>query len=174
MLRVYVCVRLFVTSPRSPRALSTLSCAQDTQNWTQAIIWYDRRANMKGTWEEERFYAFYKKAMAMHKAHKPWSEVLDAYLIAYEFRPSRIEPLYHIARHYRENKKWHSGYMFAKMAYDTAYPKTDVLFVEKWIYEFDILDELMVCSNWINRYKESYDLVRFTIGSNKCGDSCVG
>ena len=79
--------------------------------------------------------------------------------VLYQFRPSRIEPLYHVARYYRENRKWHSCYMFAKMAYDTAYPKSDVLFVEKWIYEFDILDELMVCANWIYHYKESYDIV---------------
>ena len=90
--------------------------------------------------------------------NKPYPEIADLFLKAYEMRPTRgAEPLYQLAVYCR-NKNWYAqGYMFSKTGSHIPYP-TDLLFVEKDIYEWRILDELAIAAYWTERYQESKEL----------------
>ena len=82
---------------------------------------------------------------------------LDDFLAAYNYRPSRAEPLYQIAKYYRETKMYSVAYLFGKMGVAIPYPE-DVLFVEKGVYEWALLDELSISAYWTMRYEESKEL----------------
>ncbi|MGV1006948.1 MAG: glycosyltransferase, partial [Candidatus Nanopelagicales bacterium] len=84
-------------------------------DWVNARDWYMRRAAMGG-WEEEIFYSLWRTATAMHMLGEPWPQVQEAYLRAWEYRPSRAEPLHDIAVHYRENGRYVLGHLFAQRA----------------------------------------------------------
>jgi len=58
--------------------------------YDNAREWFQRRAEMGG-WEEEVFYAMYQAAEAMSKLEAAWPETQDAYLRAWEYRPTRAE-----------------------------------------------------------------------------------
>ena len=74
---------------------------------------------------------------------KSWPEIQQQFLDAYNFRPIRAEPLYQIARIYRQvHDQPRLGYIFAKMALEIPYPKDDILFISDEVYKYQILDEI--------------------------------
>ena len=70
--------------------------------------------------------------------------------------PTRAEALHGAARFCRNKGIYERGYEFAAKGLVTAYPNK-ALFVEDWIYEYGLLDELAVNAYWTERYKECAD-----------------
>ena len=126
---------------------------RDLGNFPQAIEWYEKRASMGG-WDEEVWYSVYQIARLQHRLGVAWPLVLDAYLRAFELRPTRIEPIYHVAKFYRENQQYHLGYLFSKAIIDTPYPD-DILFIEKNIYEYELPQEYALCCRAIGKHAEA-------------------
>jgi hypothetical protein len=58
-------------------------------DFASAIDWFKRRVEMGG--DEETYYAKHQMAEAMARLDAPWADVQDAYLRAWEFRPTRAE-----------------------------------------------------------------------------------
>jgi glycosyltransferase involved in cell wall biosynthesis len=114
----------------------------DSQQWEKAIAAYEKRIDMGG-WPEEVFYSLYRIGVAKSMLSKPPQEVIDAFLRAYQYRPIRAEPLYHISQIYRVLLQMPAvAYTFAKAAMDIPYPVGDILFVPDVIYKFAIIDEV--------------------------------
>jgi glycosyltransferase involved in cell wall biosynthesis len=139
-------------------ARSTFYLAQshfDAGDFASARRWYARRAEMGG-WHEEVFYALYRVALAMQRLDEPWPTVQDAFQRAWSYRPSRAEPLYVIARHYRVAGEYRLGHLFAERAARIALPIDDVLFVAADVYEWRAADEQAVCASWIGMMPETF------------------
>src|SRR2546425_12536889 len=102
---------------------------RDAGLMAQALQWYTKRA-AAGGWEEEVFYALYQVAQLQALSALPWPVVLNSYLTAYQYRPTRIEPIFRIAKYYREQQQYHLGYFFAQSVLEVPYPE-DILFVER-------------------------------------------
>lgn len=113
----------------------------DSQQWDKAEAAYIKRVQMGG-WEEEQFYAAYRIGMCRGLQEKPWIEIQQAFLEAWELRPNRAEPLHQIARVYRLMGHPRLGFLYAKMAADIPYPADDILFVSEDVYQWGILDEI--------------------------------
>jgi len=114
----------------------------DSQQYEKSLEAYLKRAEMGG-WEEEIFYSLYRAAMIKALLDKSWPEIQQQFLDAYNFRPIRAEPLYQIARIYRQvHDQPRLGYIFAKMALEIPYPKDDILFISDEVYKYQILDEI--------------------------------
>ena len=114
----------------------------DSQQFEKSLEAYEKRSTMGG-WEEEVFYSIYRSGMIKALLNRPWEEIQQAFLEAYNFRPIRAEPIYQIARIYRQIRNQpRLGYMFARMALEIPYPKEDILFVGDDIYKYQILDEV--------------------------------
>jgi len=139
---------------------------RDIGNLPQAIEWYEKRAPMGG-WDEEVWYSLYQVARLQHRLGLAWALVLDAYLRAYSFRPTRLEPLYHVARFYRENEQFHLGHLFSRAVIDTPYPE-DLLFIEKSIYLHDLPQEYALCCQQLGKRIEA---VQARVGEVACPDA---
>lgn len=114
----------------------------DSQQWEKAEQAYMKRVTMGG-WEEEIYYSLYRVAIAKSMMNREWLEIQQAFLEAFNFRPIRAEPLFHIAQIYRMKFNQPAlAYLFAKMAAEVPYPANDILFVPDIIYKFSILDEV--------------------------------
>jgi glycosyltransferase involved in cell wall biosynthesis len=113
----------------------------DSQQWEKAETAYKKRVEMGG-WEEEQFYAAFRIGMCRGLQSKPWLEIQQAFLEAWELRPIRAEPLHQISRIYRHMGHPRLAYLFAKAALDLPYPEDDILFVSADVYKFGILDEI--------------------------------
>ncbi|MEX0671193.1 MAG: class I SAM-dependent methyltransferase, partial [Pirellulales bacterium] len=82
----------------------------------------------------------------------------DAYLRAWNYRPTRAEPLYAIAVRHRIDGRYALGRLFARMAAEIPLPANDQLFVQADISTWRAFDEQAVCSSWINQWPEAVAL----------------
>ena len=128
-------------------------------DFANARKWYARRLEMGGS-GEPFYFASYRLAASMQALGEPWTDVEDAYLKAWEFRPTRAEPLYVIACHYRVKQDYRLGYQFAQRAAELPLPEGDKLFVETHVYAWAALDEQAVCAHWLGRHDEAFTLSR--------------
>ncbi|MBW0014116.1 glycosyltransferase family 2 protein, partial [Mycobacterium sp.] len=131
-------------------------------DWGDLVVarkWFDRRLELGG-WDEEVFYTKYRIAQCMLHLGEPWHDVEDAFLRAWEFRPTRAEPLYAIACRYRAAQRYELGYLFAKTAAEIPHPAQDTLFVSAEIHAWRAIDEQAVCASWIGKRAESFALNR--------------
>lgn len=124
---------------------------------------FERRTEMGG-WDEELFYSLFMVAESMVALGEPWPEVQDAYLKAWKFRPTRVEPLYAIAQHCRVNQKYQLGYQFAKKAAEIPFPQEDLLYVQAEVYAWRATDEQATCAFWLGEYREAFALYHSVLG----------
>jgi glycosyltransferase involved in cell wall biosynthesis len=140
--------------PDEPRARFYLAQSYfDLGAWDEAITWYERRLEVPG-WEEETWYARYRIALAKLQRGDPWPEVLDAFLRVYQARPGRLEPLYVLARHYREAGEHRLAHLLSRPIVDAVYP-SDVLFVEQEVYRYLLAFEHAICCYWVGDHAEA-------------------
>jgi hypothetical protein len=70
---------------------------------------------------------------------------MDLYLQAWNFRPSRVESLYEIARYYYKNENLPLCGLYATKAFTTPYPDATALFIAKRNYDYDIPELAGIC-----------------------------
>ncbi len=130
-------------------------------DFVDARTWYARRVEMGGD-DEEVYWAKYRLAASMAELGEPWSDVQDAYLRAWEFRPSRAEALYAIAFRYRNDERYGLGYQYAQRAADIPFPEDDLFVLGYFaeIYAWRASDEQATCAFWIGRRAEAFELCR--------------
>jgi hypothetical protein len=123
--------------------------------------WYARRAEMGGC-DEEVYYALFRLAQSMQQLLLPWPDVEDAYLRAWQFRPTRAEALHAIAFRCRVEQRYWLGYLFARRAAAIPLPEDDlyVLGYCAEIYAWRSTDEQAVCASWIGKHVEAFTLCR--------------
>ena len=131
----------------------------DLGDFTNARKWYERRVEMEGS-EEEVYYSIVRVAESMAKLDVPWLVVQDVYLQAWEFRPTRAEALYAIARRYREDQRYLPGHLFAQRAAQIPFPEKDLLFIGADVYAWRAIDEQAVCASQLGKHVEAFGLCR--------------
>lgn len=137
----------------------------DLGDFANARRWYARRAEMGG-WEEEIYYSLYRVGESMTRLEEPWPQIQDAYLRAYESRPTRAEALNAVAGHYRKEGRFRLGYLFAKQSASIPLPEEDILFVWSAIYAWAARDELAVCASNLGYHHEAFALCRQLLAEN--------
>lgn len=98
----------------------------DLQAFSDAARLYKRRIEIGG-WSEETFYAMYRLAKCTKSEHD--------YMAAFDFRPSRVEPLLDLARQYRDAQQFNSMHMITSWGMSIPMTK-DILFVDAQAYEW--------------------------------------
>jgi glycosyltransferase involved in cell wall biosynthesis len=151
-------------NPTDSRSMFYLAQSyRDAGKPAKAYKCYMKRVQMGG-WVEEVFLSMYYGANCKWLVEKVFP--LDDYLAAYNYRPSRAEPLFKIAEYYRKDKMYNLGYLFVKAASEIPYP-ADKLFIDRSIYDWRVKDELSICAYWIGKYQESKELCNFLLESGK-------
>jgi glycosyltransferase involved in cell wall biosynthesis len=141
----------------------------DLGDYVNARHWYARRIELGG-WDQETYYAMFKLAESLKHLDETWPDVQDAYLRAWEFRPTRAEALHAIAFHYRSAEHYPLGYLFAERAAQIPLPE-DFLFVTAGVYAWCAIDEQAVCAGWIGRRAEAFGLCRQLLARNDIPDA---
>lgn len=118
----------------------------------KAIEAYRRRVTLKG-WVEETFMAQLEVGRVAILLDEPESVVLRELLAAFELRPTRVEPLYELARYFRLKKQYGKAYAFGKAGVQITRPN-DSLFVAQEVYDWRMLDELGISAYWVGDYAE--------------------
>jgi hypothetical protein len=86
----------------------------------------------------------------------PDQEIIEAYLRAADVLNTRAEALHGASRFCRLKGRNEEGYQIAKRGLELPMP-SDALFVEPWIYETGLLDELAVNAYWSRHNRDCLD-----------------
>ena len=134
---IEVLQKALLEDPNNPRHMFYLAqsyaCNQD---WEMASKTYLKRSQMQG-WNQEVYYSLYANGYMMERMGKDPYETIDAYAKAYQFRPSRVEPLFRVACLYFHCKQYALAKIIAKFGMEFPLSK-DSMFVEPGLYQFGV------------------------------------
>lgn len=140
-------------NPNSTRSVFYLArCYESAGEYELALKNYEKRGAMGG-WDEEVFEAWLAAALLYEQLKADKSQVVAAFSRAFKARPSRVEPLFHLARYLRLQKDYANAYAVAKIGV-TIPSSSDILFVQQWIYDYGMALELSACAYWVDQFEE--------------------
>ena len=137
----------------------------DSHQFEKAIPAYEKRAQMGG-WEEEIYFSLYRIGLCKMMLDRPMEEVVMAMTHAWNFRPIRAEPLHELSRYMRMKEQPRLAYFYAKSADRLPFPEWDILFVNKDVYDFMIMDEISATAFYCHEFEEGIRVSRKLLSLN--------
>ncbi len=77
---------------------------------------------------------------------KRYNKAIQYFLKGYEYRSTRSECIYEIAKIYREQGNNNSAMIFINLGVTIAYPTEDSLFINKDVYDYLFYYEMSICA----------------------------
>jgi glycosyltransferase involved in cell wall biosynthesis len=126
---------------------------------------YLERAD-QGFWNEEVYISLYSAGNLMKGLNYSKEQVLQTYLKAHESCSHRAEAIHAAINYCRSNGLNQQGYILGKHAMTIELP-VGSLFVEKWIYDYGVLDEFSIVAYWAGNFEESKIACERILSENK-------
>ena len=139
--------------PNQPRKqFYAAQSAFDARMYDVAEEEYISRIALDG-WHEEIFFSWMRVGMCREFQGKPIESIADAFMMAFETSPNRVEPLYHLSCIYRKYDRPRNAFLIASLGLSIPLPKNDILFVDKANYNWGIFDELATTAYYVGRHE---------------------
>lgn len=146
--------KALIDEPTNTRYMFYLAQSyRDAGEYEAALKNYEKRVAMGG-WDQEVYWSMLQIAILQEILEMPQDKVLKGYYDAYNFRPTRAEPLVRLATYYRKHNNYAAGYLMAQVGLSLPV-SNDALFVEHYIYDYGMLLESSICAYWVGRYAEA-------------------
>lgn len=144
-------------NPHDTRTLFYLGeSAFDLGKNEEALKYHKQRSDIP-FYPEESWYSLYKIGRTYERM-KNWDMAETAYLKAYGRRSSRMEPMYHLAMSFAQRNDHVRACSYFEIAIRVPYPKTDMLFVEDYLYRYNCMFYYCISLYYSGRYQECFDL----------------
>lgn len=121
-------------------------------NLSDALAYYEKRASM-GAPSQEVFWSMYQIGRLQERLNYPSTSFIPSYSAAFQYRPSRVEPLFFLVNHYLSLPCPYLAYLVAKEAIKIPAP-SDAHFVEKWMYEWGALLQFAKAAYLMKHFSE--------------------
>jgi glycosyltransferase involved in cell wall biosynthesis len=158
------------TDPTNAR--STFYLAQsyrDAGSLEQSRGMYRRRASMGG-WDEEVWFSLYQIAIIGERLGASAAETSFGYLAAFQFRPTRGEPLVQLARFHRDRKEYALAFLYARRALELPRP-SDQLFIDETVYLWRALDEFAIAAYFVGALDEGKKAIERLLAEKRFPES---
>ncbi len=131
----------------------------------KSIYWYQKRIE-HGGWIEELFYSQMKIGLAC-KDLEGHERAAGELLKAWNMKPNRAEPLYHLAKMYRAKGYNRLAYEFSRIGKKIPYPTNDSLFVNHNVYNYLFDFEISITAYYLGKYSQGLKSSRLILNSDK-------
>lgn len=115
---------------------------------------------------EERYASLLYAGLIQEALGQPVEAVVATYERASALLPDRAEALHAASRLCRMKDRFAEGYAYARRGLAVA-PPAEGRFVERWVYDFGLLDEFAVNAYWIGRHQDCLDACRRLLDEGK-------
>ena len=136
---------------------------RDSAQPEKSLVAYQKRVDAGG-WPEEVYYSMYMVARLKEVLNYPSQDVVEAYSKAWEFRPERLEAVFHVMRKLREEKRYVLATAYGESALQRVGTK-DILFVEPEIWQWRLLDEFSICAFYAGKVESSLEKAMAIVNS---------
>ena len=124
--------------------------AFDSRMYDVAEKEYLKRIELGG-WDEEIFFSWMRVGICRELLDKPLAEVADAFMLAFDKKPNRVEPLYHLSCIYRKHDRPRDAFLICSHGLTIPIPQNEILFVDNANYTWGILDEVATTAFYAGR-----------------------
>ena len=131
---------------------------KDKGDFEKAISYYERHI-ATGSWEEEVWYSHYAIGLC-YESLGDVANMLKALMVAYQRRPWRSEPLFRIANYFRYKDQHWNAMVYFKRALEIPFPRDDVLFVDKSVYNYQIPYEMSISAYYTGDMDSGYNCIQ--------------
>ena len=139
---------------------------EDMRNYTHAVPWYRKRAQM--TQDQESWFSEYRIGVILLHLNQTQTGV-EHLIKAYKMNPHRKEPLYYLARFESKRQNWAECLLYGRAGMLVGSPSLHDLFVSDEIYNWALEEEVAWCLSRSGRHEEAtghYERIkRFTSSS---------
>lgn len=118
-----------------------------------ALKTYEKRAKMEG-WDQHTFWAKYQIPLLQEKLEMDPQLIIKNYCEAFQYRPTRAEPICCLAQYFYTQKNYLLGYLLAQFGMKIP-PPNDFVYVEQWMYSYGLLAVLANCAFELGKYDEA-------------------
>jgi tetratricopeptide (TPR) repeat protein len=141
---------------------------KDSNHKQEAIEYYQKRIDAGG-WIEEVWYSYYNIGKILMELKEP-EKAICAWMNGYHEFPNRIENLYEIVQHYRNEGKHKLAHIFYEIANTSrqTYCERDYLFMQKDIYDYKLDYEQSIFGYYYNPTGKDLALLSMTVLLDKC------
>ena len=129
----------------------------------RSIEAYEKRIALGG-WDEEVYISKYWIARQKQVLGKPEEEVIDSYMRAWEFRPNRLEALYHLIKYLGTKKRYVFAFALATIGMKSQVCE-DILFVEDDIWNWRLPDEYSVLAYYNGNPSDAFSVSKAIMDS---------
>jgi FkbM family methyltransferase len=143
---------------------------RDAGRLAEAAEAYAKRAEMGGL-EEEAWMARLQQARCLRGLDDEGGFIATA-LTAFDQCPQRAEPLYDLARYYREKGRNHAAVTFAEFGLTLPRPKQGI--IENYVYDAGLREEFSIVANYAPdqaRKQRGFDVCNSLALDSTIGDS---
>lgn len=157
--------KALIDEPNNTRYMFYLAQSyRDSNQLEKSMEAYKRRAEA-GEWEEEVYYSLYMIAKLMEKMEMPQNDVIEAYSKAWEYRPQRLEAVFHVMRKLREQNRYVLSFTYGDLAIKTP-GTSDILFVEPEIWQWRMIDEYSIAAFYIGHPEIAFERTSQIVNSD--------
>lgn len=126
----------------------------NAKDYEKALKYYAKRIDMGG-WDQVVYLSKYYLGVCQGKLGME-EDAIKSYCEAYHYRQNRGEPLYSLADHFYREKEYLIVYALAKYGM-TLSPPQEVVYVEKWMYEYGFLFFMANAAVMLGKYEEAIE-----------------
>ena len=132
---------------------------ENRERLRRALKYYQERVETPGGYFEERYYAQFRSGTILHRLERPWTDVKNALLKAYNIDPVRGESFRVIIEYYQQIGDWNMAYLYSNFSYHTyhqnnPYPQR-ILFIDNTLYEWRFLEFYANACFYVNKKEEA-------------------
>lgn len=148
-------LKLLQSDPTPRNVFYTILTYLQMQKYEDALASCEQRIQMQGL-EEELFVAYLIKGTLEKSRTGNMKEAKKSFLTAYKLRPHRLEPLYYLGELLWQEKDYETGYELMSAIQFIPHEHSDILFVERWIYDYGVFMQYALFAAQTGRFAEGW------------------
>lgn len=152
----------------------------DAHDWDKCIAAYqgiiDETSNVcpgqAAQLNDRKFSCRHMKARALVHKGAPPDEIAQAFKDCHTHHPKRAEPLYNLCMHYNAQRQFQEAFDWGTKGLGLPQPTDTVFYVDKTVYDYRLLDELVVSAVNIGKLRLALKWAQKMFSERKYPDSC--